>query len=286
MKLLVILLALLLFGQTQAGQLENIEAICSDKQALKQVIKKHNLDRKQVEKICNQVKTPFPYAPDYESASDIADLIELLETLGMERNFVMEDVRIAFAHGISPMITEGSLPLNKLFKGKVWECIKHNAFSSNISDGSIGWEQHRLRFTVARARVMDSDGFSYGYRNGLEFIGNTKDIDFVRSVRYEYFCDEYPNCDKDNSESVTLIIEESKKGEGLLSYLSRFLNGVDAEDAAIALLRNKAARALNRRTYNMCEKTNWLTGCELAVKYYECFDNPQDFADARDGLTL
>ncbi len=286
MKLLLLTLIALSFSAFAGiDDFEPSIKTCNNTGKLKKAAKKADISKLAAQKICRvYLKDLADTATDTKinGTTDDKDIDDLLEALGLKRNVYALDLRIRFTQALSPSITEGAETAREVLQAvDTWPCIIHQPFNGSDLSGSAKNETTGIAFSVLANLIQDDSGYKYGYRNNVELAGADRNNENIRSIRYEYFCEKEgnENCTVENYDQRVLYIEETLQGPGLITYISNYLSGggIDAEEAVMQLLRNKAVPALNNITNNQCSDFRLFTGCEMVVNYYECFEDVNTF---------
>lgn len=269
--------------------------VCDSNKKMKRAARKYKISRRTVRAMCeayklklmeNANKTDTDLDPGEED-----DLDALLEAIGLKRNFYVTDLRRRFTLALTPGVLEDEPSIPGLLRSvDTWGCLAHEPWKGEGGlTGSVDKNVVGIQFSNIGFYNSDNSGYEYGLIDGKELIGSDQDNLKARAIRYAYYCEKNPNdCNQENYDSRVLYVEETIQGKGILGYVGDYVNGfgIDANEAALQFLRNKAGQALNRVTFNECKDFRLFTGCELVTKYYECYEDSALLFNQLYGLNL
>lgn len=268
--------------------IQNDVNICGNYSRLKTVAKRYGLAYRTAVSTCSYLKRKALLAAGSGNPSAInleilgGQIDQILDKIYIQRNVYINDLRTRFARSYKPGIDVSApspFELLMVVEENPWICIPNEPFAGPSLYGS---GSNKVISTVTFKnplgyRIEDDDGFTYGYANGMELVGNSEDGKILRSIRLEYFCEkEAPaDCTDQNKDQRVLLIEESIRNKGLISRLFGWISKLEfnAQEVVYAYLAAKAGRSqTDYLTQNEkdCKGLNLLTGCEMASRYLEC----------------
>ena len=277
-------------------------SVCRNLPKLSSRARLYKLSMKTAQYICHEVTREAldgltSHDPTVIEQGALGDqLNNILEDISIKRNASIRGLRARFLRAVKPGITPGAISPNQLLDrdGEPWYCVAHQPFvgGSSYFNSSLTNTMTSIAFTAKGYDLQDSDGFRYDWVTGSELTGNGPHAQgtHMRHIRLEYFCEggKQDYCDESEHDLRAIIIEETVKTPGLLSrIITNVFNAINflptnvQGEAAAQVHSYLAARA--RRAQNDyltenqkdCNGKQLLTGCEMAVNYFVCWDDIQ-----------
>ena len=274
-------------------------SICENYRYLQEAAKKYGLTYSVALSTCSHYRRQALLGPgkNYSAEGDssgvdfallASQVDQILQKLYIKRNPYITGLRMRFARSLKPGIdpdTPHPFELLEIEEGYPWVCISNEPFAGPSLSGSyVSSQRTVINFSAPLGyRLEDNHGFTYDYLAGTELVGSNENGHTLRSIRLEYFCmKERPaDCNRENHEDVILLIEESVKGKGLLSRGLGWIGGLgfNAQEAIYSFLAAKGSRSQTdylSENARGCKGLHLLTGCEMAVNYFECTADTED----------
>ena len=283
-----------LLEKLEADLFTNIEP-CQSGKGKKALAKHYGLSIRTVAKVCSKVVREVMASGGSDNSSILGELLlgaqldEILRDVGLERNPNAIRLRREFMNAYKPGIHEEvETPYELLNRyGEPWYCVANQPFvsTSTMVNTDLPNEIGEMVFNNMGTRLWSNDDFRGGDTfffdpgNGMEITGANASGEIMRHIRLHYFCEKgEEDCGLEEEPDLrVLIIEETVKTRGLLSRFFDWVNGLgfNKKETVHNYLATRARRGKNDYFENggKCNGKNLILGCEMAVNYFECWDD-------------
>ena len=275
-------------------------SICSNLKKQNVTAKAHQISTLTANTICTKMRRNIlqnlgPAAdPTFGDEAFLGNILdEILRSTDIRRNVYVTGLRRRFARSYKPGIEyDAPSPATLLDRDEGWICRVHKPFTDGPGGNVTGSPMNlsTLRFTIMNHLIEDDNGFLYDTANGMELAATGLNGEIVRSIRLEYYCQDadFRDCNEENANSRTLIIEEAIRVKSLvMRFFGHLFDNVpmvrsELENTLHSYLAARAGRSMNdylTENREHCTGEEFFRGCETAVNYLECFDDHSAILD-------
>ena len=164
-------------------------------------------DEKRIDDFITAVEQDITVCSEYKSLAQLAQQHRIPFQVA-NQICTKKGRAILFQRAYRPGIDANASITELKSNGGPWFCWSDTLSVNGKATSKSGY----LKFVIQGNRVEDSDGFTYDWANGLEFVGVRFENDKTRTIRMGYICEseiDTADCNQAKSISKNLIVEEA-----------------------------------------------------------------------------